>query len=535
VPADVFQHGVASGDPLTDRVMIWTRVTPDDAGLVDAERTAAGAERSGSGRGIPGRSGATHVGVSPPAESDAMLEVHWVVARDAAITDVVATGVTTASAEHDWTVHVDVGGLEPASTSWYGFRALDTDSPIARTRTLPTQTGHCRFAMVSCAKFNAGFFNVYPRIAARDDLDFLLHLGDYIYEASNTPPASQTPGADIGRPFDPLGECVTLDDYRTRYNQYHRDPDVQALHARHPIIPTLDDHEFADGAWRDGSTEHKEEYGPWANRRREAFQAREEWLPVRRPDPDDPERVWRRVALGALVDIFLIDTRTRRDEPVAEPALSDPGRSAMGPEQRDWLFGELTASTATWRLLANPSVLASTWSATLNDVAKPALAKVKLIDPVTFLPDFDQWDGYPAERTALLELISGFDNLVVLSGDVHISLATELHRDPFDPDDPPVAVEFVTPSITSQNLDDKMGWPRHSDQARAAEQACLDGLPHWKWVDLDSHGYVIVDVSPNRLTAEYWHLDTVLERSPGEARAAVFAVDRGTPRALRVE
>ncbi len=275
------------------------------------------------------------------------------------MTDVVATGATTASPEHDWTVHVDVDGLEPASTYWYGFRALDTDSPVARTRTLPEQTDHCRFAMVSCAKFNAGFFNVYPRIAARDDVDFLLHLGDYIYEASNTPPASQTPGADIGRPFDPLGECVTLDDYRTRYNQYHRDPDVQALHARHPIIPTLDDHEFADGAWRDGSTEHKDEYGPWANRRRRTRSRRaRSGCPVRRPDPDDPERVWRtRRASATLADIFLIDTRTRRDEPVPEPAMSDPDRTAMGPEQRDWLFSEMSGSTATWRLLGNPSVL----------------------------------------------------------------------------------------------------------------------------------------------------------------------------------
>ena len=122
----------------------------------------------------------------------------------------------------------------------------------------------------------------------RTDLDFLLHLGDYIYEASNTPPKSQTPGADIGRPFDPLHECVTLDDYRTRYRQYRRDPDVQRLHAAHPVIATLDDHEFADGAWRDGATEHKPEYGPWAERRANAFRAREEWLPVRRVDPARP-------------------------------------------------------------------------------------------------------------------------------------------------------------------------------------------------------------------------------------------------------
>ncbi len=187
-----------------------------------------------------------------------------------------------------------------------------------------------RFAIVSCAKFNAGFFNAYARIADRTDLDFVLHLGDYIYEASNTPPKSQTPGADIGRPFEPVHECVTLADYRTRYRQYHEDADVQRLHAAQPVIATLDDHEFADGAWHDGATEHRLEYGAWAHRLSHAFRAGEEWLPTRRVDALDPERVWRRVALGDLADLFLIDTRTRRDEPVPEPAMSDAARTALG-------------------------------------------------------------------------------------------------------------------------------------------------------------------------------------------------------------
>ncbi len=163
------------------------------------------------------------------------------------------------------------------------------------------------------------------------DLDFLLHLGDYIYEASNTPPTSQTPGADIGRPFEPLHECVTLDDYRTRYRQYRSDPDVQLLHAAHPVIATLDDHELADGAWRDGAAEHRPEYGTWAERRATAFRAREEWLPVRRVDPTDPSGCGGDVAIGSLRDLFVVDTRTHRDQPTPEPGMSDPDRSALGP------------------------------------------------------------------------------------------------------------------------------------------------------------------------------------------------------------
>jgi len=366
-----------------------------------------------------------------------------------------------------------------------------------------------------------GVLQRLARLAERDDLQLRLHLGDYIYEASNTPPKSQTPGADIGRPFDPLHECVTLDDYRTRYNQYHRDPDVQLLHSRHPIVPTLDDHEFADGAWRDGATEHEPEYGPWSTRKASAFRAREEWLPICRPDPDDPERTWRTVHLGTLADLFLIDTRTQRDEPVPAPGLSDPNRTALGARQREWLFGELSASTARWRLLANPSVMGQTWNPDLPADVRPSMKKVKLIA-----------DGYPAERDALLAHIDehNMENVVVLSGDVHVSLAVELHHNPFDPDSEPIAVEIVTPSLTSQNLDDKMGWPRRDEQSRRAERRALELLPHWEWVDLDSHGYVIVDVTPERLQAHFWHVDTVLERSPVQTRAAVWEVAHGSSR-----
>ena len=491
----VFQFGVASGDPLADRVMLWTHV-----------------------------------------ECEAPVAVGWEIALDEQLLDTVASGVTEATPKTDGTVHVDVAGLEPGTTYYFQFGAHGEDSPIGRTRTLPDPSDHLRLAMVSCAKFNAGFFNAYARIAERTDLDFLLHLGDYIYEASNTPPKSQTPGADIGRPFDPLHECVTLEDYRTRYRQYRRDPDVQRLHAAHPVIATLDDHEFADGAWRDGASEHKPEYPPWSERRANAFRAREEWLPVRRVDQHDPERVWRRVPVGGLVDLFLIDTRTRRDEPVAGPAMRERTRSALGAEQRAWLFSAMTASKARWRLLANPSVMGQTWHPDLPEAVREGLRKVKLIADDMQGPDYDQWDGYPAERDAFLHHITRhhMDNVVVLSGDVHVSLALELHHNPFDSTDHTLAVEFVTPSLTSQNLDDKMGWPRRAAESQAVEEQAVEFLPHWEWVDLDSHGYVVIDVTPERVTAEWWHLDTVLERSPHEDCSAAFSVPHGTERLERL-
>ena len=486
-----FAHGVASGDPLEDRVVIWTRVSPSGPGGAD---------------------------------------VDWTVAMDPDLSDPVASGTARADAESDWTVHVDVDGLQPGTTYYYGFDALGRRSPVGRTRTLPgSGTTHLRLVSVSCAKYNAGFFNAYGRIAERDDIDFVLHLGDYIYEAAQKPPGSQTPAADIGREVDPPHECVTLDDYRRRYAHYRLDPQLQALHAAHPMIATLDDHELADGAWRDGSVEHQvDRDGDWASRRGQAFRARWEWLPTRRPVPEESERVFRTVHIGGIADLLLVDTRSRRDEPVPPPEMNEPGRSALGHEQRGWLVEQLAASTATWRLLANPSVLGQVWSDRLPTSVRPALAEVKLIRSDGEGADFDQWEGYPVERDLLLRHLSdrGIDGVVVLSGDVHVSLALEVRRNPFDPTSPPVAVEFVTTSLTSQNVDDKMGWPPRTESI-PIEQAMVAALPHLRWCELDSHGYVVVDVTRERVTGEWWHVDTVLRPSTAERCAARWMVERG--------
>ncbi|MCU1358129.1 MAG: hypothetical protein JWM89_3547 [Acidimicrobiales bacterium] len=494
--ADTFSYGIASGDPLADRVMIWTHVSGEDDDV----------------------------------------PVDWTVARDPALADVVATGTGLAEAARDHTVHVDVAGLDPAATYFYGFEALGHRSPVGRTKTLPA--GHvdrARFAMVSCAKFNAGYFNAYDRIADRadaGDLDFLLHLGDYIYEAAQNPPPPQTPGADIGRPFAPLGECVTLDDYRTRYRQYGLDPSVLRMRASIPLIATLDDHEFADGAWRDGADNHDEAvFGPWSVRKAAAFQAREEWLPMRRPDAGDPTRVYRSVALGDLADLVLTDARSRRDRPVPGPEMHEPARTALGLQQREWLLDTVTSSTAAWRLWGNPSILSTTFhSGVPEDVLTP-LKKLKLCNPEGTAVDHDQWDGYPAERDAILARFeeAGVEDLVVLSGDIHVGLACEVHRDPFGAGDAePLAVELVTASVTSQNLDDKLGYAYGG--SRHAQQRFVAAYPHARWADFDGHGYVLIDVDAERLEGQWWFVDEVLTRSDDEFCAAAYQVPRGRSR-----
>lgn len=493
-----FLHGVASGDPLPDGVILWTRLSPPGTGA---------------------------------------FEINWQVSLDPAFNRLVASGTVSARAEADFCVHVDVGGLSPNTHYFYRFTFEDEVSRTGKTKTLPAgSVGHLRFAQVSCAKFNAGYFNAYGCIAAREDLDFLLHLGDYIYEAANTPPPSQTPGADIGRPFEPLHECKSLVDYRLRYNQYHRDPDVQRMHASLPVIATVDDHEFADGAWKGGASEHKPERdGDWQTRKAAAFQARWEWLPARMPDPADPSRAFRTVHLGNLADLFLIDTRTRRDEPAPPPTMNDPARSALGVAQCGWLFDALQASRAAWRLLGNPSVLATTWRPDLPAEVKEALVKVKLIDAQGSGPDYDQWDGYPVERDRLLALVDerGMRNLVVLSGDVHVSLAIELKRDGASIASEPLAVEFVNPSLTSQNLDEKMGWAPRT-KSLAVEEILMQTLPHIHWCDLDSHGYNVVDVTPERVRCEWWAVESVLYPSSKERLNAAFLAPAGSTHLQRL-
>jgi len=487
--SEVFSHGVASGDPLADRVILWTRV---------------------------------------PSAADP-VDVAWTVARSPELRDVVATGTVQADQTADHTVHVEVQGLEPGATYHYGFSALGQSSPVGRTRTLPAPGAqHLRIAMVSCARYDTGYFNAYARVAERDDIDFVLHLGDYIYEGSNQKfPNDSRP--DIGRMFDPDKECITLDDYRRRFAEYCSDPDVQAFRAAHPVIATLDDHELADGCWSGGSSWHKPENGPWSDRRAAAFRARWDWLPARPPDHADLERVFRTVQVGDLADLIIVDMRSRRDEPVPAPAMNDPGRTQLGLDQREWLFGELDASTARWRLLANSSAMGQTWSDRLPEAIRPVIATLKLADSDGAGPDPDQWDGYPAERALVLGHVreQDIDNLVVLSGDIHVALAMELHEDSFS-GSTPVAVEFVTASLTSPNLDDKMGWPRRGEQSLAVERELMKALPHWKWCDLDDHGYVVVDVSPDRVVAEWWFVPTVLERAPGEESGARLMVEHGT-------
>lgn len=485
-----FAHGVASGDPLADRVILWTRVTADPG---------AGA-----------------------------IDVAWRVASDAALRDVVAQGTTSTGAAQDFTVKVDATGLASGRTYHYAFEALGVASPIGRTRTLPVgPADRLRLASCSCANYPQGYYNAYAAIARRTDLDLVLHLGDYIYEYGRDGYGASA----IGRDNEPAHEIVSLADYRTRYALHRSDPDLQELHRQHPMIAIWDDHESANDSWRGGAGGHDvATEGTWEARRTAAVRAWREWMPARVAEDDagvpgshsrfdESPRSWRSFRFGDLADLAMLDTRLARDAQAARTdakRLAARDRTLLGAEQERWLFDWLDASKAdgtAWRLIGQQIVFAP-WAR----APRP--------------PNPDGWDGYPAARARVLDHLAAREigDVVVLSGDVHSSWALEVPRDPFSAKGydaktsrGSLAIELVAPAVSSTPL---ASFPN----AALRFERSLEELPHLRWFDIAQRGYVLLDVDRERVQAEWWFADTVETRSRGERLAAAFTTRRGTNR-----
>jgi len=468
-----FRHGVASADPLPDGVLLWTRCSTD---------------------------------------AQEPLAVDWWVGTGADQSTAVARGVTQASPDRDHTVHVDVTGLEPATTYWYGFGAGGVRSPTGRTRTAPAPDDpgqHLRLGLVSCASWPCGYFNAYAGLAARD-LDLVVHVGDYLYE--NDRVSSSTRAVRAHRP---PGVLRTLGDYRRRHAQYRTDPDLQSLHARHPFVAVWDDHEIAGGAWRDGaSDQHAGAHGSWDERRAAAVRAYFEWVPVRSAAPGT---VHRRVRLGPLADLLMLDTRlVGRDRPAADGRgvlkVEYRNRALLGEHQWRWLAQQVAPEVRPrWLLLGNQVVLAPVRALSLRGGMG--------INP-------SQWDGYPAERDrlyALLRSTGWATDVAVLTGDLHSSWAANL----------PVGAEFVTPSVTTDTFAQTV-LPTVA-AARPAAWWFLTQNRHMRMADLNSHGYVVVDVTPDRLQADWWHVATIDRRDRAEQWAGGWSLSHGALGLVRAD
>ncbi|WP_277670292.1 alkaline phosphatase D family protein [Saccharomonospora viridis] len=502
---DPFAHGVASGDPLPDGVLLWTRVTPTPEA------------QPGSGRGPE-------------------VTVSWEVAPDETFTAVVAHGSVRTGPQRDHTVKVDVTDLAPDTWYWYRFRYGDAVSPVGRTRTAPAADAavtRLRMGVVSCANWQAGHFAAYRQLADRDDLDLVLHLGDYLYEYGVPSDGSAV------REHDPAVEMITLADYRRRHAQYKTDPHLAALHARVPFVATWDDHESANNAWSGGAENHTEpDEGTWAERRAASQQAYAEWMPVRY---EPGGRLYRRFGFGTLAELSMLDLRTYRSKQVAHPFdrdQHDPERTIAGEEQLRWLIDGLVTSSAQWKLIGNSVMIAPVrFPSTLSTRELHALTG--LIGPIEGIPyNVDQWDGYTADRATVFSALRdhGIQDTVFLTGDIHSGWACELPANPltYPLNRNSVGVELVCTSVTSDNLDDILG-VRPRTLSLAVEAAIKVSNPHVKYLDFDSHGYSVLEVSPSAVHMDWYALDDRTDPESSARRVMSYRVAAGTQRVTRTE
>jgi alkaline phosphatase D len=510
-----FDFGVASGDPGTDRVILWTHARYD--GL------------------------------------DAPVELIWEVAQDPSFSPVLASGSVVASATTGYTAKADATGLPAGRELHYRFRAGSFKSAVGRTRTLPVGAlAELRLAVMSCTNYPAGFFNVYAE-AARSDAQYLVHLGDYIYEYAAGGYASQRAAA-LGRVSEPANELLTLEDYRRRHAQYKSDPDAKTLHATMPLIAVWDDHEIANDTWREGAENHTEATeGSFAARRAAALQAYHEWMPIR--TGADRGRIYRSFDFGDLVSLHMLDTRLLgRDRQIgfgdllnpataaaAQATLASPTRQMLGTEQLTWLQGRLTASAARWQVLGQQVLMArmeapvSVLSALNPQNTSPAAvaagqaaitayltARAKqaagapltaqetaLLDP-RLNPrlgyNLDAWDGYPVAREVLLSTVAQLrKRLVVLAGDTH----NAWHSDLTLRNGVKVGEEFATSSVSSPGLEDYLAAVPPA-QVKQIFENVVDDL---QWMDPSRRGFLKMTFTPGEARGQWVFIDRIDTRS----------------------
>ncbi|MAI90082.1 alkaline phosphatase D family protein [Ponticaulis sp.] len=519
-----FDHGVASGDAMADRIIFWTRVTPAEPTTTPIPVFVQYSKRLEAFDELA----EARIDMNDPFASTQNIDI--------------VQDLTSTSASRDYTVKVDATGLEPDTVYFYRFAVMTgtgvVNSPIARTRTMPATGGdQLRAAVVSCSNWPFGYFNVYKAIAERDDVDAVIHLGDYFYEYG-IDGYGGTAGEALGRRHDPVTEIVTLEDYRTRHAQYKTDVDLQAAHAIAPWFCTWDDHESTNNSYRSGAQNHNPENneGDWTERKQRAVQAYLEWMPVRDPEPGRArEAIYRKTDFGDLATIFMLESRLtgRSDEiswfneisantpPAEVPGIaadvmnrvSDPSRTMLGGLQETWLADGMKASVEggkTWQLLANQVILATVKLPNLPVVltpeeiaAMPAGYGQMLMgfSPLGLPFNLDAWDGFPAARQRLYDAAQAAGaNLITITGDTHTAWANELN----DGDDM-VGVEFGCTSVTSPGMGSSFPIERLGELYADANEDVV-------WYDPFGHGFTLLTLTPERAVADYYKVSTIRER-----------------------
>ncbi|KRI53250.1 alkaline phosphatase D family protein [Acinetobacter pittii] len=512
-----FLHGVASGDPLQDRVILWTRLTPLDL--------------------------------------NARLRVTWEIATDDQFKQNLKTGTVETTKTDDFTVKVDATGLQAGTTYFYRFRFGSKVSPVGQTKTLPVTTNKVSFAVCSCSNYPAGYFYVY-REMAKQNVDVVIHLGDYIYEYGADGYATED-AAKLGRtlPSDNNKEIIKVDDYRKRYALYRQDKDLQAVHQRHPFIVIWDDHELANDTWREGAENHQSNEGPFLERKLAALQAYFEWMPIRPVSNTDHLNIYRQFDFGSLVQLTMLDTRIiARDKQLEytdymiasgldaqkfQADLTDPKRTLMGYTQRDWLVDKLKQSTATWNVIGQQVLMSKMWipaellaslgQITSGGTSPDTLAKMtaqitELVtlklrleqgDPTltvqekarvtTLVPyNLDAWDGYYAEREFVYDKLAEFNKkIIVLAGDTHNAWTSYLYSQKGEY----VGVELATSSVSSPGLEKYLSIPLA--QLQQFEFAFTTLIDELAYCNLNQRGYLMVTVDDKQVLSDWIFVDSI--------------------------
>ncbi|MDL5047360.1 alkaline phosphatase D family protein [Oscillatoria amoena NRMC-F 0135] len=467
-----FYHGVASGDPLSNHVIIWTRVTPAD---------------------------------SLPA-----IQVTWEISTDTTFATILQSDTLSTTPARDYTVKVDVPGLAPDTYYYYRFKALHTSSPIGRTKTTPVGSrDSVSFAVVSCSNWEWGYFNAYALIADKP-VDAVLHLGDYIYEYGTGRYGDTT----IGRFNLPPYEIVSLQDYRTRHSLYRLDAGLQKMSAAHPFIAIWDDHEVANNTFKSGAQNHQpDKEGDFFARRDAARKAYYEWIPIREND-----KHYRSFSFGQLAKLIMLDERLEgRDEPPATPDDAQQQRSMLGEEQLNWLFENLKTD-AHWKVIGNQVIF--------SDI------DLRAVYPK--MPrNLDAWDGYLAEKNTIKQFIlqNKLKDIVFITGDTHAAWGIEVATDVGKTYNPKTsagafAIEFGTTSVSSANDNEY----RSTDTVRLMEQTLLANNPHIKYLNDRDHGYLILTLTPDNARAEYFSVETLRQPDNRERLEKTLVAKRGTVR-----
>ncbi|EHM24742.1 putative alkaline phosphatase [Streptomyces sp. W007] len=484
ITEDPFALGVASGDPHPASVLIWTRLAP---------------RPYEPGGGLPrGR-----------------VEVRWEVARDESFRRVERRGSVTAHPEFAHSVRAEVRGLDSGRVYYYRFRTGDWTSPVGRTRTAPApgaRNSSLTLAAISCQAYHDGYFTAHRHLAA-EDVDVVFHLGDYLYEYAVTATGGARNYTDRRLPAHFNRETVTLEDYRLRYALYKSDPDLRAAHAAHPFVVTWDDHE-TENNYAGGTPENDVPPEEFLLRRAAAYRAYWENQPLRTPQrPTGPDmRLYRRLKFGRLAQFDILDTRQyRSDQAYGDgwrtpgPESEDPARTMTGAAQERWLTDGWRASNATWNVVPQQVTFAQR-----RDVPTDA-----------FKLSMDSWDGYPASRQRVLAgaEAAGVENLMVLTGDVHVSYAFDLKKDFDDPASRTVGTEIVTTSVSSgkDGADRPANW---ENQTRAN--------PHLKHYN-GRRGYALVTLGTKEARADFRTVAAVTTPGAPVATAASFVTEAGNP------